>query len=279
MAKRMVLVDPKLLAGLTQAAPPVTDPVSDVLKQLDTDMESVLNKRDIPLSSKLDQYNEVLTDYLTKVREYKGYSREGGSRQPVTTPPPPPPPLHPSPPPSQITDTEESVEGVGDEGGDGYLSMITDRYKSKAKRMLTFLKSVPNVSWTSRGELKVGDKVIDNSHAVDLLSAATKPVSRAANPPPLPTGWHEFAQVLLQHNAPKDMVGTLMRKEWAGETRTPFTLGIPVGTFGAAGGIDKTPYLERARVARKRRRLDSTPQRPRKSPPQGPRGIRWEIAR
>ena len=74
MAKRMVLVDPKMLASLNQTIPPVTDPVSDVLKCLDIDMESVLNKRDVPLSTKLDQYNEVLKDYLAKAREYKGYS-------------------------------------------------------------------------------------------------------------------------------------------------------------------------------------------------------------
>ena len=159
--------------------------------------------------------------------------------------------------------------------------MITDRYKSKAKRMLRFLKSVPNVSWTSKGELKVGDKVINNSHAVDLVSAAVKPVSRATNPPPLPTGWHEFAQVLKQHNVPRDMVGALMQKEWAGGARSPFTFGTPRGREGfVAAGIDKTPYLERARVTRKRRRLEgTTPHRPRRSPPQRLGGIRWEATK
>ena len=271
MAKRMVLVDPKILAGLSQAAPPVSDPVSDVLKRLDNDMESVLNKRDIPLASKLDQYNEVLTDYLTKVREYKGYSsRDLEHRQQPTM----------SVPTTEPVAAEGVMDRTEEGGGDQYLSMITDRYRSKVKRMLNFLKSVPNVSWTSRGELKVGDTVIDNSHAVDLLSAAVKPVSRAANPPPLPTGWHKFAQVLKQHNAPKDMVGALMQKEWSGPS---FSFGSPghVGRFGVgAVGIEKSPFLERAARVQKRRRVDLTPQRQRKSPSQGlGGGVRWEATR
>ena len=95
----MMLVDPKVLSGLNNLAPPVSDPVSDVLKRLDNDIMSVLNRRDTPLSVKLDQYNEVLTDYLHKVREYKN-----SDRRMVT------PPLSadiPAPPAARVTEDEQ----------------------------------------------------------------------------------------------------------------------------------------------------------------------------
>ena len=251
-----------MLAGLSQAVPPVTDPVSDVLKRLDYDMESVLNKKDVPLTTKFDKYNEVLTNYLAKVREYKGYSssRDTVYRRPNTMdlqPPPPPPTAQPH---EREVEREVLERGVGDQ----YLSMITDKYRSKAKRMLNFLNTIPNVSWTPMGELKVGDRVIENSHAVDLLSRAVKPPSRAANPPPIPTGWYEFAQVLKQHNAPKDMVGAALRKEWTGPS---FVTSPPGGVrrfFGEKSPVSSTP------PPRKRLRVER--ERPKKTR----RGLRWE---
>ena len=252
----MVLVDPKMLAGLSQAAPPVSDPLSDVLKRLDNDMENVLTKRETPLDTKLDLYNQVLTQYLSKVREYKGYSRAvGHHRMPL----------------SASMEVAKEPEGEGSEdgawspevstAGEGYLSMITPRYRAKVQRVLNFLKSVPDVSWSPLGELKLGDRTIADSHAVDLLSAAVKPESRSAFGPGHPAGWSEFAGMLKKYNAPKDMVGAAMRKAW----RSPsFALGTsPPGQLG-----DNRRSASRAK---KRRRLVASP----RSPIGGP-GVRWE---
>ena len=156
--------------------------------------------------------------------------------------------------------------------GDQYLSMITDKYKSKAKRMLNFLKTVPKVSWTSMGELKVGDKVIENSHAVDLLSTAVKPASKAVKPPPLPTGWNEFARILKQYNAPRDMVGSAMRKEW---TAPSFAFRTPE-RLRQSGNISP----EVLSPPKKRLRADKPPKRLRKtSRSKTLGGLRWETVK
>ena len=86
------------------------------------------------------------------------------------------------------------------------------------------MKNMADVSWTPSLELKVGDRVIPGSNAVDLLTAAVKPVKRGSRPPEPPVGWNEFARALKEHNTPRELVGTNMHKAW-GTHASPVSLG------------------------------------------------------
>ena len=217
MAKKMILMDPR---GLPSVTPAIPDSVGDLVRRLDGDMDGILRDPTLQLSEKMTRYNEVLRDYLSKADEYR-------TRQRL--------------PMESLTSMERSlksidsrggvvnnnVAGVGDVGGDGaagfaagiggvrpvdkaeiaqITELISPRLRNKASRLLSFVKSVPGVTWTDRGELKVGNQTVPGSHIVDLLSHSVKPVRGVGSSRSNPLGWARFSEVLRSANVPYDLV-------------------------------------------------------------------------
>lgn len=208
----MVLVDPRMLHSPLQ--PPVPEPLPDLLRKLDSEMEGVLRASHLGLSEKMTRYNDVLTDYLSKTRDYRGG--------------PPPQATMPSPPsirapPSEVTTrsdgTRVAEEGREESGGvkeSEVVGLISEKYKSKARRLLSFLSGIPGMSWTDRGELRVGGRLYPDSHIVDLVTRAVKPPSGlSVKSGATPEGWAPFADALRGANVPLDLVSSSVHREWA----------------------------------------------------------------
>ena len=222
----MVLVDPKVLHQQKQqvdfSLPPIPNPLTELLKRLDHDMDNILKSDGVSLPDKLTQYNQVLIDYLNKTREYRT------SHQKQIVPQNRPQALTSTPSnsdakPLSVAAPSDTVD-TGGYGVEDYTKLIATRYQPKAKRLISFISQVPGVSWTARGELKVGDKVHQNSHMVDLITHAVKPqnpLSRGVTSPV--AGWSAFAQVLKAANIPHNLVSQSMQKEWLKRKTTPGT--------------------------------------------------------
>ena len=193
MAKKMVLVDPRMLP----ARPPVPEVVPDVLRRLDGSMESIMRNSSLPVSEKLTRYNDVLSDYLNMARDYRG---EVGS---ISTPPPTPS-VSGSAPSAASGEVAESV----------YLDMIPRSYRGKASRLLKFLDRLPDVRWTNRGELELAGRVYGRSHIVDLLNRSVRPFSQKGVRG-RPAGWEVFSRVLSDSNVPQDLLSASVRRELA----------------------------------------------------------------
>lgn len=203
MAKKMVLMDPRLLPS-----PPVPDPVPDVLRRLDGDMESILRNQSLHAAEKVARYNEVLNDYLNKTREYRNLQRDGGLSTPR--------PRLPTVPDSESMDSHGVVSAAsGDKGLDEnvYIDMFPKSYQGKALRMLKFLKQLPKVNWTERGELKVGNQVYENSHIVDLVNSSVKPHVHKGRVADRPVGWEAFSRALSESNVPQNLLSSTVKRD------------------------------------------------------------------
>lgn len=222
MARKMVLVDPEVLKPTRGVIP---DAKPEEITRLDNEIETILKlPGGTDLSDKLTKYNQVLNKYLGLVH---------GLRQtnPAPLPTPHPPTTSPTPP---------AVSAEKPLSMETNIDYITPKYQNKAKRLLDFTRSIPELSWTKKGELTVNQKVYPDSHIVDLISAAVRPRSVRGRPGGLP--YAEFLRVLQAANTPKDLVSADVGRLW-GRVSPP----SPV--------LSATPSPSRIPVSRKRRRL------------------------
>ena len=213
MAKKMVLVDPRTLQAANE--PVVPDGLSDVLRRLDGEMEGILRNPSLRLSDKVTRYNEVLGRYLSKTREYENVQRApleqlSGIRDSVK---------HVSEVVEGVAAGEPSIgpvnnpfpAAVGERGNESeLLGLVSKTYRPKAGRLFSFLKSIPDVSWTDRGELQVGRQVFRGSHIVDLVSKSVKPPRWGGAEP---TGWRAFVNLLRKWNVPLDLLSGGLKRD------------------------------------------------------------------
>ena len=83
------------------------------------------------------------------------------------------------------------------------LSSIPKMYQRKAEGLLQYLKSAADVSWDERGQLKIGDQIVDNSHILDLIHDAVRYRKQSKRP----SGWRELSAYLGRSNVPRELVG------------------------------------------------------------------------
>lgn len=187
-----MLVDPRVLSAsrYDQA------PTADVLSDLDDDMRSVLNRRDLAAEDKVESYNQI----LMKHRQYYRQHRTPAPHTALTNPPPPPPAASPETP----------------RDDDDVVDTLPQRFKNKGRVLLKRLRHNPDVSWNDRGELIVRGRLVSGSHIADLLNDIAR---RRKNFEP--QGWQAFADVLRESNVPRELVGHPDRWDYIrrGETR------------------------------------------------------------
>lgn len=83
------------------------------------------------------------------------------------------------------------------------LSSIPKMYQRKAEGLLDYLRSSKDVSWDDRGQLRIGDRLIDRSHVLDLIHDAVRLRKMAKRP----EGWRELSTYLAHSNVPTELVG------------------------------------------------------------------------
>ena len=179
MAKIMHLIDPKMMMhqGTTSVTAPV-NPIHRSIVNLDDDMKTVLDRRDLTDQEKVRQYNQILQRYL----EYQDHLR--------------------TPSLSKISqNVKEDEEEI--------IRTVPPKYQRKAEHILKRIQHAPNMNWNERGEYIHNGEVIKGSNIVDLVNDVVR--HRKAFHP---HGWQEFARALGQGNVPQDLIGNRKRWDW-----------------------------------------------------------------
>ena len=157
-ARKMALVDPRLLDALRSQPPPPspTDTVGKIVQTLDEEMKTILDRKDLDDGIKVTLYNQVLQRYNGLV--------DKRVKEPIRT-----------------ISVNESTKGskTRDEDDDEeedtpirrleatVLDTVPKSLQVKARRLMEHLKR--NVAWSDRGELVHEGVPIAGSNAVDLV--------------------------------------------------------------------------------------------------------------
>ena len=243
MAKKMLLVDPKVMEQLKQqSAPPpppapappppppsasslcprpMPDVLTDTLVDLDQEMKDVLQQPGVSAHDKASAYQQILHRYLTLGDQYQ--ERSGMPPRPSSPPlmtlsPPPAPPPSPSPP--QPSPASSPSSQPWEHWKETAVESVPQRFQKKAKQLLKHVERIKDLSWTPAGEMVYRGQKIPRSNIVDLVGD----MMRHRRSVPDPAGWKVFASALKRSNVPLEFIGHQGRRRWVSKART-----TPVG--------------------------------------------------
>ena len=237
-ARKMALVDPRLLDTLrSPPPPPATDTLGKKVQALDDEMKTILDRKDLDDGTKVTLYNQVLQRYnvLTDKR----------IKEPLRV----------------VTVNESEVEpGSGSEGAvrapisgleATVLATVPMTMQAKASRLMEHLKR--DIAWTARGELIHEGVPVVGSNVVDLVNDLLRKRKTA------PTGWQPFARQLRAINLPMALVGNVSRSAYIrpAPTVTPSRRSTTTPRAAAAAGSARRS-LSWTPLARRSRRMEHT---------------------
>ena len=198
-AKKMILVEPRVLEGMTRNQP-VEDATNRDLKETSQTIQDILDS-DGAAYNKANAYQQALWGFLKRFEQYK--DRPLGKVQLTSD--------------SKFNGTtstsgDDSTSQVEDSQQDSVerdvLNSVPKSLRNKAERLLSRLKSNPEVKWNELGELEYNGKTIKRSNLTDLVNDVLRKRRR-----PDPLGWDVFANALRQVNVAQDLIGNPYR--WA----------------------------------------------------------------
>ena len=145
-ARKMALVDPRLLDTL-RSPPPPTDTVGKKVQALDDEMKTILDRKDLDDGTKVTLYNQVLQRYNVlvdkRVKEPVRVIAVGKKKKAGTEP-------------EKASSMEADV-----------VNTVPKSLQAKARRLMEHLKR--NVAWNDRGEFIHEGVPVVGSNAVDLV--------------------------------------------------------------------------------------------------------------
>lgn len=192
-AKKMALVDPKLLESL-KSPPHYTQPRLRVLSSLDEEMKEVLSDSNPSPEEKVKRYNQILQRFLTHHDQH------------VKALLPPTPTQAPT---QKLTENEStSMEQLDRE----LLDSVPVSLRNKAALVLQRAKNNPRLSWNESGELSHNGSKVPGSNLVDLVNDFVRERKNSQ-----PIGWDVFAKSLKEANIPAELVGNKERWRWMQE--------------------------------------------------------------
>ena len=187
-AKKMALVDPRILENVAPRLPPVTN-VGTALRRLDDEMQEVLDRRDLQEREKVTLYNQVLSRYNDLADKRRDEPvRVVIAKQPGADD------VEVKNETNVVPKQEISVEK-------DIVDSVPKTMKKKAQRLLNKTKSASGVEWNDRGELVYKNTPVTGSNMVDLVNDVLRK-GKAFEP----QGWQTFARVLKDANIPMDLV-------------------------------------------------------------------------
>ena len=248
----MILVPENTLERLQQRQQILTPPVTQALKNLDSQMGDILSSKELDDEAKARLYNQVLQRYLTYYDQRKGQ------------------PLHvklTTPKPVEMRKPEESSEETGKEEAETIptsaveqevIKSVPKLYKTGARQLLDKIKENSDVlNWNDKGELVYENKPISGSHMVDLVNDILRHRKGFE-----PVGWSVFARGLARMNVPENIVRNPQRQSAIREFKTRVREETPESP---TRWLPTPPTTSSAPVKKQRRRVES----PR------PQAVRW----
>ena len=195
-ARKMALVDPRLLDAL-RSQPPPTDTVGKIVQAFDEEIKTILERKDLDDGTKVTLYNQVLQRYNGLV--------DKRVKEPVRT--------------IAVNESTEGSKARGEESKEEeedvpirrleatVLDTVPKSLRVKARRLMEHLKR--NVAWNDRGALLHEGVPIAGSNAVDLVHDLLRKRKTDA-----PTGWRSLAKQLRTVNIPMELIGNAARRTY-----------------------------------------------------------------
>ena len=194
-ARKMALVDPRLLDALRSQPPPPTDTVGKIVQALDEEMKTILDRKDLDDGTKVTLYNQVLQRYNGLVDK-----RVKESIRVIA--------VNESAEGSKARDEEEATEDAPIRRLEAtVLDTVPKSLQAKARRLMEHLKR--NVALSDRGELVHEGVPIAGRNAVDLVHDLLRKRKTDA-----PTGWRSLAKQLRAVNIPVELIGNVARRTY-----------------------------------------------------------------
>ena len=194
--RKMALVDPRLLESL-RPAPPLTNSLVRVLRGLDGEMSSVLDRTDLDEGDKVKLYNQILLRYNTTAdKRFKQPMRvvvvnddgtavaAAAMRDAGTT---------------QAAASSQSLAATRADAD--IVESVPKSLKSKADRLMKRLKNEPTIQWKDRGELILDGATIPESNMMDLVHDVLSKRKQSD-----PVGWQPFVKHLKHITIPMELV-------------------------------------------------------------------------
>ena len=249
--RRMVLVPENTLERLQQRQQILTPPVTQTLKNLDSQMGDILESKQLGDEEKAKLYNQVLQRYLTYYDQRKGQPLHVKLTTPKTTETPKP---------------AENAESTEEASPDNSLPTAVEQevmksvpkiYKAGARQLLDKIKKHQDVlHWNDKGELLYENKPILGSHVVDLVNDTLRHRKGFE-----PVGWSVFARGLARMNVPENLVRNPQRQSAIRE----FKARVREETPESPSRWLPTPPVTLSSVKKQRRRVESP----------WPQAVRW----
>ena len=191
-AKKMALVDPRLLENVRAKAPSNT-PIASVLGHLDEEMRNILERTDMDVREKVALYNQVLGRYndLDDRRRQEplrvAITKTSGEEKQVTL---------------DKTDDEATTSPKRVPLESEIIDSVPKIMRKKAGRLLDKTRTESGVEWNDRGQLLINNTVVPGSNIVDLVNDVLRKRQHFE-----PVGWQPFVRGLGEMNVPMDLVG------------------------------------------------------------------------
>ena len=211
--RKMALVDPRLLESLRPPPPPPTNTLDRVLRGLDGEMSSVLDRTDLDEGDKVKLYNQILLRYNTMANKRvkqptrvvvvndDGTAAAAAAATTTTTR-------------DGGTATAAAAEPLAAIGTDAdIVESVPKTLKNKALRLLKRLRNDPSSQWNDRGELIIEGSAISGSNMMDLVNDVLRKRKQSD-----PVGWRPFAKHLKRINLPLELVGNVDRRQYMQQT-------------------------------------------------------------
>ena len=252
--RRMVLVPENTLERMEQRKQILTPPVTQTLKNLDSEMNDILSSKQLNDEEKAKLYNQVLQRYLTYYDKRKAQ------------------PLHvklTTPKPMETLKPEESSEETSKESPEAetiptsaveqeVIKSVPKLYKAGARQLLDKIKENSDVlNWNEKGELLYENKPISGSHMVDLVNDMLRHRKGFE-----PVGWSVFASRLARMNVPENIVRNPQRQSAIREFKARVREETPESP---TRWLPTPPTTSSAPVKKQRRRVESP----------HPQAVRW----
>ena len=213
----MVLVPENTLERLQQHQQILTPPVTQTLRNLDSEMTDILSSKEIDDEQKARLYNQVLQRYLTYYDQGKG--------QPLHVKISTPKAIETLKPeeneqPTEEPPLEKSISAAVEQE---VMKSVPNIYDAGARQLLDKTKEHQDVlHWNDKGELLHKTKPIPGSHLVDLVNDTLRHRKGFE-----PVGWSVFARCLARTNVPENLVRNPQRQRAIREFKATVRDGTP----------------------------------------------------
>ena len=194
-AKKMALVEPRLLESLQWQQQEFQTPMSKAMSTLDSDMQGILSRHDVPPDEKVKLYNQTLQRFINYHDQ-----RQMAAKAPVQVA------MVDSGTTSPSADTSPVMADAIEKE---LLESVPPRMKKKAQLLINRMKAHPQLSWSDRGELVYKDQIVPDTNVADLVNDMLRRRKHFE-----PHGWQTFARALKETNVPQDLIGHQERWQW-----------------------------------------------------------------